>query len=77
MKKKIKSVEIRINDQDYLNRIIKHYPKIKSGRKNYYDHYIRILKNVLLTKFFTQNINDIEVIKPLDINKTLSNVFPE
>ena len=40
--------------QDYLNKIINKYPEIKSGRKNYHDHYIRVLKNTLLTKFFTQ-----------------------
>ena len=48
MKKKIKSLKMRINNQDYLNKIINKYPEIKSGRKNYHDHYIRVLKNILL-----------------------------
>ena len=60
MKKKIKLLKIRINNQEYLTKIINKYPKIKSGRKNYHDHYIRVLKNTLLTKFFTKNINHID-----------------
>ena len=62
MNKKIKSLSIKINDQRYLNKITKQYPKIKSGRKNYYDHYIRVLKNILLTNFFEKNIDDTEKI---------------
>ena len=54
----MKSLKIKINNQNYIYEIINNYPKIKSGRKNYYDHYIRILKNILLTKFFTSNINE-------------------
>ena len=37
MKKKIKSLKIRINNQDYLNKIIKKYPEIKSIEKQHYD----------------------------------------
>ena len=62
MNKKIKPIEIAINDQKYLYKIIKEYPKIKSGRKNYYDHYIRVLKNILLTSFFEKNIDNAEKI---------------
>ena len=54
----MKSLKIKINNQNYIYEIINNYPKIKSGRKNYYNHYIRILKNILLTKFFTSNINE-------------------
>ena len=53
--KKNKLFKIRINDQEYLDQIIKEHPNIKSGRKNYYGHYIRVLKNILLTKFFIEN----------------------
>ena len=42
MNKKIKPIEIAINDQKYLYKIIEEYPKIKSGRKNYYDHYFNV-----------------------------------
>ena len=62
MNKKIKPLKIEINNQKYLNKIIKEYPKIKSGRKNYYNHYIRVLKNILLTNFFEKNIDDAEKI---------------
>ena len=62
MDKKIKTLRIAINDQKYLYEIIREYPKIKSGRKNYYDHYIRVLKNILLTNFFEKNIDDSEKI---------------
>ena len=62
MKKENKLLIININNQNYRKKIIKKYPKIKSGRKNYYDQYIRVLKNILLTKFFSQNIDDIEEI---------------
>ena len=62
MNKKIKPLKIEINNQKYLHKIIREYPKIKSGRKNYYDHYIRVLKNILLTNFFEKNIDDAEKI---------------
>ena len=62
MNKKIKPLKIKINNQKYLHKIIREYPKIKSGRKNYYDHYIRVLKNILLTNFFEKNIDDTEKI---------------
>ena len=62
MNKKNKSLRIEINDQKYLYEIIGKYPKIKSGRKNYYNHYIRVLKNILLTNFFEKNIEDTKKI---------------
>ena len=62
MNKNIKSLKIKINNQIYLNKIIEAYPQIKSGRKNYYDHYIRVLKNILLTNFFEKNIEDTEKV---------------
>tara|TARA_Y100000590_G_scaffold412061_1_gene506688 strand:- start:227 stop:388 length:162 start_codon:yes stop_codon:yes gene_type:complete len=42
--------------QNYLKDIIKQYPKIKSGRKNYLSHYRRILKNINLVKDYIKNI---------------------
>ena len=62
MNKKIKSLKVKINNQIYLNEIIEQYPKIKSGRKNYYNQYIRVLKNILLTNFFENNVGDVEKI---------------
>ena len=62
MNKKIKPLKITINNQKYLFEIIKKYPKIKSGRKNYHHYYIRILKNILLTTYFNTNIKDIKKI---------------
>ena len=59
---KIKPLRIEINDQKYLYKIIREYPKIKSGRKNYFQHYIRVLKNILLTNYFEKNIDDTEKI---------------
>ena len=60
--KKNKLLKIKINNQEYLDKIIEEHPKIKSGRKNYYDHYIRVLKNILLTKFFVENQNNANVM---------------
>ena len=49
MKKKFYS---NINNQKYIRDLIKQYPKISSGRKNFNDQNIRIIKNILLTKAF-------------------------
>ena len=62
MGNKIKPLKIAINNQKYLYEIIKKYPNIKSGRKNYYNHYIRVLKNILLINYFENNIDDAEKI---------------
>ena len=62
MGNKIKPLKIALNNQKYLYEIIKKYPNIKSGRKNYYDHYIRVLKNILLINYFENNIDDTEKI---------------
>ena len=45
-------IKIKKNNQEYVNDLIKKYPKIKSGRKNYKKHYYRILTNILLSKGF-------------------------
>ena len=60
--KKNKLLKIKINKQEYLDKIIHAHPNIKSGRKNYHAQYIRILKNVLLTKFFIENKNNINAM---------------
>ena len=62
MDKKIKPLRLEINDQKYLYEIIRQHPEIKSGRKNYHNHYIRVLKNILLTYFFEEKIDDSEKI---------------
>ena len=40
------------NNQKYIENLLKKYPQIGSGRKKYSEHYIRTLKNLLLTKAF-------------------------
>ena len=41
-------------DQKYLYDILRYYPNIGSGRKNYSTHYKRILKNILLSKIYAK-----------------------
>ena len=48
-------INIKKIDQKYLYDILKHYPNIGSGRKNYSAHYKRILKNILLSKIYAKN----------------------
>jgi len=37
----------------YLKNLIKDYPKITSGRKNYYQHNFRIIKTIeIIKKYF-------------------------
>ena len=48
-------ISIKKIDQKYLYDILKYYPNIGSGRKNYSAHYKRILKNILLSKIYTKN----------------------
>ena len=50
MIKKEKVEKIKIHNQKYLKDILKKYPQISSGRKNYNFHYNRLLKNLLLIK---------------------------
>jgi len=45
-------ISIKKNNQQYLSKIIKKFPKINSGRKNYKGQYIRVLKNLLLTQAY-------------------------
>ena len=48
-------MNIKKIDQKYLYDILRYYPNIGSGRKNYSAHYKRILKNILLSKIYTKN----------------------
>ena len=45
MEKYLKKISINKMNQYYLIEILKKYPKINSGRKNYKSQYKRILKN--------------------------------
>ena len=47
-----KKINISIFNQNYIYSIIKKYPKIASGRKSYEMQYKRVLKNILLSKFY-------------------------
>ena len=48
-------INIKKIDQKYLYDILRYYPNIVSGRKNYSAHYKRILKNILLSKIYAKN----------------------
>ena len=48
-------VSIKKIDQKYLYDILRYYPNIGSGRKNYSAHYKRILKNIFLSKIYAKN----------------------
>ena len=62
-------ISIKKIDQKYLSDILKSYPNIRSGRKNYSAHYKRILKNILLSKIYTKkkskqkNIYELKLIE--------------
>ena len=47
-------MSIKKIDQKYLYDILRYYPNIGSGRKNYSAHYKRILKNILLSKIYAK-----------------------
>ena len=49
----MQKLKIQINDQNYIKMILKKNPNISSGRKKYNEHYIRILKNILITKKYS------------------------
>ena len=50
-------ISVKIINQKYLYDVIKCYPNISSGRKNYSTHYKRILKNIFLSKIYNKNTN--------------------
>ena len=49
-------ISIKKIDQKYLYDILRYYPNIGSGRKNYSAHYKRILKNILLSKIYAKKL---------------------
>ena len=48
-------ISIKKIDQKYLHAILRYYPNIGSGRKNYSAHHKRVLKNILLSKIYAKN----------------------
>ena len=48
-------ISIKKIDQKYLYDILRYYPNIGSGRKNYSVHRKRVLKNILLSKMYAKN----------------------
>ena len=48
-------ISIEKIDQKYLHDILRYYPNIGSGRKNYSAHHKRVLKNILLSKIYAEN----------------------
>ena len=48
-------ISIKKIDQKYLYDILRYYPNIGSGRKNYSAHYKRVLQNILLSKIYAKN----------------------
>ena len=40
----------------YLKEILKKYPQIKSGRKNYLAHYLRLIKKIKIIDDFKKTI---------------------
>ena len=47
-------ISIKKIDQKYLHDILRYYPNIGSGRKNYSAHHKRVLKNILLSKMYAK-----------------------
>ena len=52
MAKYFKKISIRKMNQHYFTKILKTYPGISSGRKNYKTQYKRVLKNILMSKAY-------------------------
>ena len=42
---------------DYIKNIITDYPKVISGRKNFYNHHTRVIKTIDLIKEYKKNKN--------------------
>ena len=79
MNKKIKIFNIKKNNQNYLYKLIKTYPNINSGRKNYKEQYDRVLKNILLSQSYEytskNNLNFLKKFSLINNNKFLSIKF--
>ena len=50
-------MNIKKIDQKYLHDILRYYPNIGSGRKNYSLHHKRVLKNILLSQMYAKKQN--------------------
>ena len=61
----MKSLKLNKTNNNYINKLIKDYPNLSSGRKNYNEFEKRILKNILLTKLMIRkkNLDDFSKIK--------------
>ena len=46
---------MKLNPPKYITKLIKKFPDIASGRKNYKEHHIRIMKNLYLVKKYIKN----------------------
>ena len=80
MIEKYNKISIKKLDQSYLLEIIKKYPGINSGRKNYVSQFNRILKNILLSKAYklslkNKNLNFFKSSSFEENNKFLSIMF--
>ncbi len=66
-------IRVKKIDQKYLYDILKYYPNIGSGRKNYSTSYKRILKNIFLSKIYNKNNilykKNLYKINLIDLNK--------
>ena len=47
--------KIKVKKQNYFKELLIKYPSLKSGRKNYNHNYLRILRNILILKYFKLN----------------------
>ena len=61
----MKTLKLHITTNNYIDKLIKNYPNLSSGRKNYSEFEKRILKNILLTKLMIRkkNLDDFSKIK--------------
>ena len=71
MVKYLNKISINKMNQHYLIEILKKYPGINSGRKNYKTQYKRVLKNILITHAYDL------LSKSKDINHFINYRFEE
>ena len=74
----MKSLKIEISNPKYMLKLIKNYPTLCSGRKNYKDFDNRIIKNILLTMLRTKekNLEKFNKLKPSFIfNKKVAKII--
>ena len=73
-------IGIQQNNQKYIKEILKKYPGIDSGRKNYKFQYKRVLKNILLSQAYSLLFNNQDNRSPKNISfkensKSISIIF--